>query len=80
MAFGIVGLAACLCCKDVDSKMTSKVSDYFNTSFAILFEVKEMLMRFLFRLRCTWRTQILPTGMSITRFSNARIVYYKALT
>ena len=27
MAFGILGLAACLCCKDVDSKMTNKVSD-----------------------------------------------------
>jgi formate/nitrite transporter FocA (FNT family) len=26
MAFGILGLAACLCCKDVDSKMTNKVS------------------------------------------------------
>jgi hypothetical protein len=25
MAFGIVGLGACLCCKDVDSKMTNKV-------------------------------------------------------
>lgn len=25
MAFGIVGIIACLCCKDVDSKMTNKV-------------------------------------------------------
>lgn len=29
MAFGIVGLAACLCCKDVDSKMTNKVRVFF---------------------------------------------------
>lgn len=27
MAFGILGLAACLFCKDVDSKMTNKVRD-----------------------------------------------------
>jgi hypothetical protein len=27
MAFGILGIAACLCCKDVDSKMTNKVRD-----------------------------------------------------
>ena len=26
MAFGILGLGACLCCKDVDSKMTNKAS------------------------------------------------------
>lgn len=25
MAFGIVGIIACLCCKDVDYKMTNKV-------------------------------------------------------
>lgn len=25
MAFGILGLGACLCCKDVDYKMTNKV-------------------------------------------------------
>ncbi|KAJ5523217.1 peroxiredoxin prx5 [Penicillium frequentans] len=35
MAFGIVGLIACLCCKDVDSKMTNKIEVYLeNTSLA----------------------------------------------
>ncbi|KAL4923158.1 uncharacterized protein BDV17DRAFT_296621 [Aspergillus undulatus] len=28
MVFGILGLAACLCCKDVDSKMTNKIEVY----------------------------------------------------
>lgn len=27
MAFGILGLGACLCCKDVDAKMTNKVRE-----------------------------------------------------
>ncbi|KAL5337483.1 fungal trichothecene efflux pump [Aspergillus crustosus] len=35
MAFGILGLAACLCCKDVDSKMTNKIEVYLeNTELA----------------------------------------------
>ncbi|KAJ5909066.1 hypothetical protein N7495_001748 [Penicillium taxi] len=35
MAFGIVGLIACLCCKDVDSKMTNKIEVYLeNTKLA----------------------------------------------
>ncbi|KAJ5590769.1 hypothetical protein N7450_004741 [Penicillium hetheringtonii] len=35
MAFGIVGLGACLCCKDVDSKMTNKIEVYLeNTDLA----------------------------------------------
>ena len=25
LAFGVVGIIACACCKDVDSKMTNKV-------------------------------------------------------
>ncbi|OJJ08499.1 hypothetical protein ASPVEDRAFT_57577 [Aspergillus versicolor CBS 583.65] len=29
MAFGILGLGACLCCKDVDSKMTNKTTDNY---------------------------------------------------
>lgn len=29
MAFGIVGIIACLCCKDVDYKMTNKVRIQF---------------------------------------------------
>ncbi|KAJ5199457.1 Major facilitator superfamily domain general substrate transporter [Penicillium cf. griseofulvum] len=35
MAFGILGIAACLCCKDVDSKMTNKIEVYLeNTDFS----------------------------------------------
>ncbi|KAL3484720.1 fungal trichothecene efflux pump [Aspergillus germanicus] len=35
MAFGILGLGACLCCKDVDSKMTNKIEVYLeNTDLA----------------------------------------------
>ncbi|KAJ5958950.1 uncharacterized protein N7479_006100 [Penicillium vulpinum] len=35
MAFGILGLAACLCCKDVASKMTNKIEVYLeNTDFS----------------------------------------------
>ncbi|KAL2793082.1 fungal trichothecene efflux pump [Aspergillus keveii] len=37
MAFGILGLGACLCCKDVDSKMTNKIEVYLeNTDLADL--------------------------------------------
>ncbi|KAJ5874568.1 uncharacterized protein N7529_002998 [Penicillium soppii] len=32
MAFGILGLAACLCCKDVDSKMTNKIEVYLENT------------------------------------------------
>ncbi|KAL4796245.1 MFS general substrate transporter [Aspergillus venezuelensis] len=32
MAFGIVGLIACLCCKDVDSKMTNKIEVYLENT------------------------------------------------
>ncbi|CAG7921994.1 unnamed protein product [Penicillium olsonii] len=32
MAFGILGLAACLCCKDVDYKMTSKIEVYLENT------------------------------------------------
>ncbi|CAG8047990.1 unnamed protein product [Penicillium nalgiovense] len=32
MAFGISGLAACLCCKDVDSKMTNKIEVYLENT------------------------------------------------
>ncbi|KAL4938766.1 hypothetical protein BDV06DRAFT_231538 [Aspergillus oleicola] len=32
MAFGIVGLGACLCCKDVDSKMTNKIEVYLENT------------------------------------------------
>lgn len=31
MAFGITGLGACLCCKDVDDKMNNKVSPLYHT-------------------------------------------------
>lgn len=35
MAFGIVGIIACLCCKDVDHKMTNKIEVYLeNTALA----------------------------------------------
>jgi hypothetical protein len=37
MAFGILGLAACLCCKDVDSKMTNKVSNDYDLSLKLSF-------------------------------------------
>ncbi|KAJ5698367.1 hypothetical protein N7462_000372 [Penicillium macrosclerotiorum] len=32
MAFGIVGLIACLCCKDVDSKMNNKIEVYLENT------------------------------------------------
>ncbi|BCS23521.1 peroxiredoxin prx5 [Aspergillus puulaauensis] len=32
MAFGILGLGACLCCKDVDSKMTNKIEVYLENT------------------------------------------------
>ncbi|KAJ6021890.1 hypothetical protein N7540_007394 [Penicillium herquei] len=32
MAFGIVGLIACLCCKDVDAKMTNKIEVYLENT------------------------------------------------
>ena len=31
MAFGILGIAACLYCKDVDDKMNNKVSPLYHT-------------------------------------------------
>ncbi|KAL4989900.1 fungal trichothecene efflux pump [Aspergillus falconensis] len=32
MAFGILGLGACMCCKDVDSKMTNKIEVYLENT------------------------------------------------
>ncbi|KAJ5709230.1 hypothetical protein N7493_010564 [Penicillium malachiteum] len=32
MAFGIVGLIACLCCKDVDAKMTNRIEVYLENT------------------------------------------------
>jgi hypothetical protein len=35
LGFGIVGIIACLCCKDVDTKMTNKIEVYLeNTELA----------------------------------------------
>lgn len=35
MAFGIIGIIACACCKDVDSKMNNKIEVYLeNTELA----------------------------------------------
>ena len=35
LGFGIVGIIACLCCKDVDAKMTNKIEVYMeNTELA----------------------------------------------
>ena len=73
MAFGILGLAACLCCKDVDYKMTSKVSASYDTSVSTILGMRRMLIKLTFRSRYTWRTQIFRTETNITRPSEARI-------
>jgi hypothetical protein len=46
MAFGIFGLAACLCCKDVDSKMTNKVSTDLSLFFMFAYSFDGILMAF----------------------------------
>lgn len=42
MAFGILGLGACLCCKDVDPKMTNKASI---KSFSLALSVAALIIR-----------------------------------
>lgn len=59
MAFGIVGIIACLCCKDVDYKMTNKVWTWAHSAsydFAGLIGD--------FRSKSTSRTPLSPTGTS----------------
>ena len=58
MAFGIVGLIACLCCKDVDYKMTNKVCDM---SIDTSLREAEMKANDLLRSKFTSRTLLSPT-------------------
>ncbi|TKA81099.1 hypothetical protein B0A49_00394 [Cryomyces minteri] len=41
LAFGIIGIIACLCCKDVDAKMTNKIEVYLDTEKEKAHEIAE---------------------------------------
>lgn len=71
MAFGILGLAACLCCKDVDSKMTNKVRYPWWIPVYWYGEI-ECWREILWRSRCIWRTLTWRTETNITRIMFTR--------
>lgn len=62
MAFGIVGLIACICCKDVDHKMTNKVRTIFR--YWVCFDCNANLWHFVHRLKFISKTLLLPKGTS----------------